>query len=157
MRAVRIHLRHMTYKYLCETLSKPNTTRLEFSSKPKWYWRLLHHRLWCVHSRSSIALFYQRESSFALYKQSLTWVDQWVSIPCYDFHRVGCFHYTMANIKPYKNTLDISSMLAQRTVRPCQGTEVVTAFMRGTLPVKNVYIWPQSLLGSHDWRCRLRW
>jgi hypothetical protein len=63
----------------------------------------------------------------------------------------------MANIKPYKNTLDISSMLAQRTVRPCQGTEVVTGFKPSTLPVKNVYIWPQSLLGSHNWRCRLRW
>jgi hypothetical protein len=35
MRAVRIHLRHMTNKYLCETLSKSNTTGLEFLSKPK--------------------------------------------------------------------------------------------------------------------------
>ena len=36
----------------------------------------------------------------SVYAISPNWVDQWVSIPCYDFHRVGCYHYTMANVKP---------------------------------------------------------
>jgi len=136
----------MTNKYLCETLSKSNTTGLEFPSKPKRYRCLLHHRVWCVHSRSSVTLFYQRESSFTLYKQSLIWVDQWVTIPCYDFHRVGCFHYTMANIKPYRNTLDISSLLAQRTVRPCQGTEVVTGVYSALAPSK-MFLYSELIVG----------
>ena len=74
-----IHLRHMTNKYLCDTLSKPNSTGLEFLSKPKWLWCLLHHRVRCFRCWSSNALFYQRESSFALYKQSLIWGVVWGS------------------------------------------------------------------------------
>ena len=41
----------------------------------------------------------------------------------------------------YKNIFNFSSMLAQRTFRLCQETEVVAAFRCGTLPVKNVYIY----------------
>ena len=47
-----------------------------------------------------------------------------------------CFY-----IIPYRNTFNISSLLTQRTVRPCQRTEVVAAFRCSTCPVKNVFIW----------------